>query len=81
MPPPARSPHYGTRLRIGLLIPCRNTICEPDAAAILPDGISLSDDPLLGARSKTYSTSFTRRAHEAPGPSAAGQDLAAGSIR
>jgi maleate isomerase len=35
-----RSPHYGTRLRIGLLIPCRNTICEPDAAAILPAGIT-----------------------------------------
>jgi len=57
---------------------CRDLNFDP---AILPDGISLSDDPLLGARSKTYSTSFTRRAHEAPGPSAAGQDLAAGSIR
>src|ERR1700754_4880347 len=32
--------NYGTKLRIGLLIPCRNTICEPDAAAILPDGVS-----------------------------------------
>ena len=50
MPPPARSPHYGTRLRIGLLIPCRNTICEPDAAAILPDGISahITRMPRLG---------------------------------
>ncbi len=46
-----RSPHYGTRLRIGLLIPCRNTICEPDAAAILPDGISahIARMPNLGA--------------------------------
>lgn len=35
-----RSPQYGTRLRIGLLIPCRNTICEPDSAAILPDGVT-----------------------------------------
>src|SRR5258706_13657236 len=36
----ARLPRYGTRLRIGLLIPCRNTICEPDSAAILPDGVT-----------------------------------------
>ena len=48
---PPRSPHYGTRLRIGLLIPHRNTICEPDAAAILPDGISahIARMPTLGA--------------------------------
>jgi maleate isomerase len=45
-----RSPHYGTRLRIGLMIPHRNTICEPDAAAILPDGISahIARMPALG---------------------------------
>lgn len=46
----ARTPHYGTRLRIGLLIPCPNTVCEPDAAAILPDGISahIARMPRLG---------------------------------
>jgi maleate isomerase len=37
---PTRIANYGTRLRIGLLIPSRNTICEPDAAAIVPDGVS-----------------------------------------
>lgn len=48
--PTLRSPHYGTRLRIGLMIPHRNTICEPDAAAMLPDGISahIARMPSLG---------------------------------
>jgi maleate isomerase len=45
-----RKPNYGLKLRIGLLIPCRNTICEPDAAAILPGGISthITRMPALG---------------------------------
>jgi catalase len=37
---------------------------------VLPDGIALSDDPLLGARAAVYSQSFTRRAGEARSPSA-----------
>lgn len=52
---------------------CRDLNFDP---TILPPGISLSDDPLLGARSKTYSSSFNRRAGEGVHPSAAGQDLA-----
>jgi maleate isomerase len=46
----ARTANYGTKLRIGLLIPCRNTICEPDAAAIVPDGVSthVMRMPILG---------------------------------
>jgi catalase len=52
---------------------CRDINFDP---TILPAGIDLSDDPLLAARSKTYSSSFMRRAAEGPGPSAAGQDLA-----
>jgi catalase len=51
---------------------CRDLNFDP---TILPPGIALSDDPLLAARAKTYSTSFTRRAGEAPGPSAAGKAL------
>jgi catalase len=51
---------------------CRDLNFDP---TVLPPGITLSDDPLLSARSKTYSTSFTRRAGEAPGQSAIGQDL------
>jgi catalase len=51
---------------------CRDLNFDP---TILPSGIAPSDDPLLGARSKTYSTSFTRRAGEGPRTSAAGQDL------
>jgi len=47
---------------------CRDLNFDP---TILPSGIGLSDDPLLAARSKTYSSSFTRRAGEDPGPSAA----------
>jgi catalase len=37
---------------------------------VLPDGISGSDDPLLSARSATYSVSFTRRVGESASPSA-----------
>lgn len=37
---------------------------------ILPDGITGSDDPLLSARSATYSQSFTRREGEHKTPSA-----------
>ncbi|HVI99303.1 MAG TPA: catalase family peroxidase [Sphingomonas sp.] len=47
---------------------CRDLNFDP---TILPSGIGLSDDPLLAARSKTYASSFTRRAGENPGPSAA----------
>lgn len=51
---------------------CRDLNFDP---TILPQGIGLSDDPLLAARSKTYASSFTRRAAESPGPSAAAQNL------
>ena len=51
---------------------CRDLNFDP---TILPSGIAISDDPLLPARSKAYSTSFRRRAGEAPGHSAAAQDL------
>jgi catalase len=37
---------------------------------VLPSGIGPSDDPLLSARSATYSQSFTRRAGETKEPSA-----------
>ncbi|WP_420138000.1 catalase family peroxidase [Sphingomonas sp.] len=52
---------------------CRDLNFDP---TILPAGIAVSDDPLLAARSKAYSSSFTRRAGEGPHPSAVGQDLA-----
>jgi catalase len=52
---------------------CRDVNFDP---TILPAGIGLSDDPLLAARSKAYSSSFTRRAQEGAGPSALGTDLA-----
>lgn len=52
---------------------CRDLNFDP---TILPVGIAVSDDPLLAARSKTYSSSFTRRALEGPHPSAIGRDLA-----
>lgn len=51
---------------------CRDLNFDP---TILPMGIGLSDDPLLAARSKTYSSSFTRRAAEGAGASALGKDL------
>jgi catalase len=46
---------------------CRDINFDP---LILPVGIAPSDDPLLPARSATYSTSFTRREGEAKVPSA-----------
>jgi maleate isomerase len=36
-----RTPNYGSRLRIGMMMPCRNTVAEPDARALLPEGVSL----------------------------------------
>ena len=47
--------------------PVRNITFDP---LVLPDGITGSDDPLLSARSATYSVSFTRRVGEAASPSA-----------
>lgn len=49
---------------------CRDITFDP---TILPDGVALSDDRLLAARSAAYAASFRRRAVETPGPSAAGR--------
>jgi catalase len=46
---------------------CRDINYDP---LVLPSGIAPSDDPLLSARSATYSQSFTRRAGEIREPSA-----------
>lgn len=61
-----------TAVRPEVTVTCRDLNFDP---TILPFGIDPSDDPLLAARSKAYSTSFTRRASEGAGPSAAGEDL------
>lgn len=45
---------------------CRDVNFDP---LVLPSGIQPSDDPLLSARSATYSTSFRRRAGEPKTPS------------
>jgi len=47
--------------------PCRDINYDP---LVLPAGIEPSDDPLLSARSATYSESFRRRAGETKVPSA-----------
>ncbi len=47
--------------------PCRDVNYDP---LVLPAGIEPSDDPLLSARSATYSESFRRRAGETKAPSA-----------
>ena len=46
---------------------CRDINFDP---LVLPDGIAPSDDPLLSARSATYSVSFTKRESERKSPSA-----------
>jgi maleate isomerase len=38
---PAREPEYGERLRIGMMLPCRNTVAEADMHSLLPAGIAL----------------------------------------
>jgi catalase len=50
---------------------CRDVNFDP---LVLPTGIAPSDDPLLSARSATYSQSFTRREGEAKLPSAVRPD-------
>lgn len=50
---------------------CRDVNFDP---LVLPTGIAASDDPLLSARSATYSQSFTRREGEAKPPSAVRPD-------
>ncbi|MDK2762085.1 MAG: catalase family peroxidase [Sphingopyxis sp.] len=57
---------------------CRDLNFDP---TILPAGIAVSDDPLLAARSKAYSSSFTRRAGEGPRASAVGQHSNGGNAR
>jgi catalase len=60
-----------TRIDVGTVVigraqtqidgPCRDVVFDP---TILPDGIAASSDPLLAARSATYSESFRRRTQE-----------------
>jgi catalase len=40
---------------------CRDINYDP---TILPDGLKVSDDPLLAARSSAYAVSYNRRTHE-----------------
>ena len=37
----ANTPNYGSRLRIGMLIPSVNTVAEPQMQAFMPKGVSL----------------------------------------
>ena len=39
--PVMKSPEYGERLRLGMILASRNTVAEPDAQAMLPAGVSL----------------------------------------
>lgn len=54
---------------------CRDITFDP---TILPQGITMSDDPLLAARSAAYAASFRRRAAEGPRQSAIGKSVAEG---
>jgi catalase len=69
--PPARERINAGRLTIDHIEAeapnnCRDVNFDP---LVLPSGIEPSDDPLLSARSATYSTSFMRRAGEKKTPS------------
>lgn len=55
------------RIESEAVSPARDINFDP---TILPDGVALSDDPLLSARSAAYSVSFTRREGERKEPSA-----------
>ncbi len=70
-PPDRRQVDLGTlvidRIESEAVSPARDINFDP---TILPDGITVSDDPLLSARSAAYSVSFTRREGERKEPSA-----------
>ena len=55
---------------------CRDINFDP---LVLPAGIEPSDDPILSARSATYSQSFTRREGETKAPSAVQVPIGKGS--
>jgi len=55
---------------------CRDINFDP---LVLPAGIEPSDDPILSARSATYSQSFTRREGETKTPSAVQVPVGKGS--
>jgi catalase len=57
---------------------CRDITFDP---TLLPAGVTLSDDPLLPARSAAYATSFRLRAEHGPEHSAIGEAVAAHSTR
>ncbi len=71
------TPRYGHRLRIGLMIPCRNTVLEPDAAALLPEGVSMhvTRMPTLGATRADLVNQFERLEESAQLLAAAGVGL------
>ena len=72
-----RTPSYGHRLRIGLMIPCRNTVLEPDAAALLPEGVSMhvTRMPTLGATRADLLSQFERLGESAQLLASAGVGL------
>ncbi|MGL5442469.1 MAG: catalase, partial [[Mycobacterium] stephanolepidis] len=76
-PPDREQINVGT-LMLGHAIPqeqerIRDTNFDP---TVLPNGIEISDDPILTARAAVYAESFRRRARETPAPvEQFGQDM------
>jgi catalase len=54
---------------------CRDINYDP---TVLPDGLKVSDDPLLAARSSAYAVSYNRRTHEVANLEASHQQPSAG---
>lgn len=72
-----RSPEYGERLRLGMILASKNTVAEPDAYALLPPGVSIHTTRLLllGTAAEELS-GMTQNAEQAAGLLAsAGVDL------
>lgn len=71
IPSPALSPadikpiRYGTRLRLGMLLPSSNLAAEPDLAAMLPDGCSVHTTRLkLAGASREDMLAMTEKVEE-----------------
>ena len=60
----ARTVRDEFRLRRGVDMATGQLGVMPESAPVLPDGIAISDDPLLPARSAAYADSYLRRTSE-----------------
>ena len=64
---------YGTRAKIGLIIPSNNTVIEPELAAMCPPGVTVHGNRILTHGNTPEASSRWKRALRAPLPSLRGR--------